>query len=366
MPGIMTFGINNGPKTFRPNFWTCVDDPVRFLKSIWLDPKITKFVPQSHFEKPIFDNEKWEVMRNVVGDCPNVIGYRRNERFSAAQWLYEDKLNWGNHKDHGGGRSVMLPALRILHLLGFRKVYLLGCDFKMSTTSTYHFDEQRSPGAVSCNASTYDRLKSEYLPSLKPFFDAEGFLVYNCNPESELKVFPFISFEDAVKDATKNIGNTLTERSWGMYSTPDEKPKWKEEPPKEQKIHLQTLESLAKNVKNQTIVSSTPITPPAKLQKIASQQNECISNKANGANGEITVINSDSKPEIKEIKPVEFESIKPPDNPIQWNPYNKVVQDHRNGTINIPATNAERSKRGLIVPWTPEIGGKEVNEPPVA
>jgi hypothetical protein len=42
-PGVMTFGINNGPKTFRPNFWTCVDDPVRFLKSIWLDPKITKF-----------------------------------------------------------------------------------------------------------------------------------------------------------------------------------------------------------------------------------------------------------------------------------------------------------------------------------
>ena len=51
LPGIMTFGINNGPKTFRPNFWTCVDDPVRFLKSIWLDPKIMKFVPQAHFEK---------------------------------------------------------------------------------------------------------------------------------------------------------------------------------------------------------------------------------------------------------------------------------------------------------------------------
>ena len=35
-PGIMTFGMNNGAKTFRPNFWTCVDDPKRFLKSIWI------------------------------------------------------------------------------------------------------------------------------------------------------------------------------------------------------------------------------------------------------------------------------------------------------------------------------------------
>ena len=45
----------------------------------------------------------------------------------------------------------------------------------MTQTYTYHFDEQRSKGAVNCNMSTYDRLKSEYLPSLKPIFDAEGF-----------------------------------------------------------------------------------------------------------------------------------------------------------------------------------------------
>lgn len=265
MPGIMTFGINNGPKTFRPNFWTCVDDPVRFLKSIWLDPKITKFIPQSHFEKPIFDNEKWEVMRKVVGDCPNVIGYRRNEKFVASQWLYEDKLNWGNHKDHGGGRSVMLPSLRILHLLGFRKVYLLGCDMKMTEQYTYHFDEQRSKGAVNCNMSTYDRLKSEYLPQLKPYFDAEGFNVFNCNSESELKVFPFISFEEAIKEATKSLGNVPNERVWGMYSTPEEKPQWKEEPSEENKAHLKTLKQLeakSNGWENPEISrASIPITP---------------------------------------------------------------------------------------------------------
>ena len=27
------------------------------------------------------------------------------------------------------------------------------------------------------------------------------------------------------------------------------------------------------------------------------------------------------------------------DNPIKWNPYNKVVQDHRDGTIDYEATN---------------------------
>ena len=37
-----------------------------------------------------------------------------------------------------------------------------------------------------------------------------------------------------------------------------------------------------------------------------------------------------------------------------WNEFNGVVQCHRDGTINIDATNAEREKRGLK-PWTQEI-----------
>jgi len=251
-PGVMTFGINNGPRTFRPNFWTCVDDPVRFIKSIWLDPKIMKFIPQSHFEKKIFDNEKWAPMDVKVGECPNVVGYCRNEKFHAPRFLSENSINWGNHKDFGGCRSVMLPSLRILHLLGFRKVYLLGCDMKMAENQTYHFDEQRSKGAVSCNMSTYDRLKSEYLPALKPVFEADGFMVYNCNPESELKVFPFVKFEDAIKEATAKLGDVEHERVWGMYSTPDEKGKWKNEPPQEAKKHLETLK-LVKELKTTNI-----------------------------------------------------------------------------------------------------------------
>lgn len=101
-PGIMTIGINNGPRTFRPNFWTCVDDPSRFLKSIWLDPKIMKFIPQAHFEKCIFDNgPAWSMMTTKVGDCPNVVGFRRNEKFVANRFFYENTIGWGNHRQWG-------------------------------------------------------------------------------------------------------------------------------------------------------------------------------------------------------------------------------------------------------------------------
>jgi len=51
--------------------------------------------------------------------------------------------------------------------------------------------------------------------------------------------------------------------------------------------------------------------------------------------------------------------------PIAWNPYNKVVQDHRNGDILQPDTDNERAKRGLPIPWCPEFADKEVRQPPV-
>lgn len=48
---------------------------------------------------------------------------------------------------------------------------------------------------------------------------------------------------------------------------------------------------------------------------------------------------------------------------IMWNPYNKVVQDHRDGTIHDDLTNFVRKEIGLPIPWTPELGEKEVREP---
>ncbi len=53
------------------------------------------------------------------------------------------------------------------------------------------------------------------------------------------------------------------------------------------------------------------------------------------------------------------------DDPVKWNPWNKVVQDHRDGTIDFAATNRERAARGLPVPWRPAMGEHEVRMKPV-
>lgn len=50
---------------------------------------------------------------------------------------------------------------------------------------------------------------------------------------------------------------------------------------------------------------------------------------------------------------------------IKWNPWNKVVQDHRDGTIDEIATNIIRSKLGLPVPWKPSLAELECRLPPI-
>jgi len=270
-PGVITYGVNNGPATFRPTFWSCVDDPGRFLKSIWLDPAITKFVPHAHAEKPIFDNETWTEMavdgkKTLVGECPNCVFFHRNEKFVANRWLFEDKINWGNSKQYGGCRTVMLPVIRILFLLGFRKIYLLGADFTMTEDYAYHFDEKREKGAVNCNMKTYKRLRDVYFPELKPYFKEEGLEIFNCNPDSGLKdVFDYVSFDDAIDSVTEPLGEVNNERTWGMYCKPGDKDLTKDEPSDSQKKHLANL----KNRGN--VVSGITNTPSVKKVKVSQE-----------------------------------------------------------------------------------------------
>ncbi len=229
---VWTMTLNNAIASFRSNANCIVDQPSHFSLSMWLDPLITKFAPVAHFEKPLWDNrrlligeewvQKWEPANLKVGDCPNVVGYRRNEKFHAPRWLHEETVNWGNHSKYGGGRSVFLAAIRILYLLGFRQVYLLGVDLEMTPEKKYHFEERRSNGSIKGNMSTYAKLQA-WFNELQPYFLKEHFIVKNCNPQSKLTAFPFVPFEEAIAEATAHLGDYAQDRTTGMYEKYEDK-----------------------------------------------------------------------------------------------------------------------------------------------
>jgi len=216
-PGFLTMGVNNAVSAFRPNLWTSVDEPNRFLQSIWLDPSIQKFIPQEHMNKNIFDSSLWKQSNIQVINCPNVFGIERNERFNPYTFLTENTFNWGDHKNYGGSRSVMLITIKLLYYLGIRKIFLLGCDFYMDKNTKYHFKQDRSKQAINNNNKTYKKM-IERFEQLYPIFNNAGLQIYNCNDKSQLKVFPFINIEDAIKETYSLFNIDIkNERVEGLY-----------------------------------------------------------------------------------------------------------------------------------------------------
>lgn len=222
--GVLTLAVNNAATVIRPSLWCSVDDPGNFSDAIWRDPGITKFVPLCHMEKKFTvrdDRNELVPSEEQVGDAPAVFGFRRNETFNAEQWLYEDTFNWGNHSklvdaySQKGSRSVMYVALRMLFYLGVRKIYLLGCDFRMEEgKQNYAFPQDRTRSSVKGNNSSY-KILDVRLRHLKPHFEQAGLEVFNCTPQSGLTAFPHRSFEEAIIDVRRTMPQRII--TAGMY-----------------------------------------------------------------------------------------------------------------------------------------------------
>lgn len=221
MPGIITMGVNNCPSVFRPHLWTHVDPPHKFLPSIWADPSILKFssgVAQN--TKLSYHDDLFPEAIENPGEIEYggaIVSYKLNSKFDPKEFLTEETVNFGNSKENGGSRSVLLAALKIAYVLGFRRIFLLGADFKMEEgKQNYCFDQDRTKGAVRGNNTTYAAL-NERLDVLRPVFEEGGLSVYNCNPDSGLKSFETVSFDDAIKMALEKFPDPIEESPSGRY-----------------------------------------------------------------------------------------------------------------------------------------------------
>jgi len=226
--------VNNSSRALMPNVranaQVFVDSPDKFLYTNWFDPQTLNIVPHGFNNKWIWNCDAKDSAKKQVKDCPNVAYYQRNNGFDPETFLTENTFNWGNSKEYSdenfrtGCRSVMLVAIKLLYYLGFRHVYLLGCDFNMSETQKYSFDQGRKNSAIRNNNSTYKQLDWRFKKLLSTFKKAK-FNVYNCNKDSALTAFPYLSYSDAINqalnftgDPAKYMKNEL-ENTAGLYET---------------------------------------------------------------------------------------------------------------------------------------------------
>jgi hypothetical protein len=222
--GILTMAVNNAAVVYRPHLWCCADDPGNFCDAIWYDPGILKFLPDEYLPlRFTIRDERDDLVygERTVGEMPAVFGFKVNEEFVAERWLYEETFNWGNDctltdaNGEIGSRSIMYIAIKLLYHLGVRRIFLLGCDFRMRDGArNYAFEQDRSPGSVEGNNNSY-RIMNIRFRSLLPYFEKEGLEIFNCTPNSGLTAFPAMRFETAIAEETVIIPKRIN--TAGMY-----------------------------------------------------------------------------------------------------------------------------------------------------
>jgi hypothetical protein len=192
-PGVITLGMNNVPCFFpRPTMWVCADKPLCFSPHIFTSPEITKFTMISRRGLEVPNTGK------RIMDCPNVFFYGANDRFTFKNFLDPNRdLVWW--------RSVFPIALQLAWRLGFKKVYLVGCEFSMNKKSgeQYAWSTKLTEEQAQYSHNTYCK-DVVRLRSLLPTFVRKGFEVISSTPESRANEFlSYVPLAQAVNEALK-------------------------------------------------------------------------------------------------------------------------------------------------------------------
>lgn len=134
-----------------------------------LSPAVRVYAPSSRMTERIQPGDT-----RKLRDCPNVHAYDVMMRGADPAKFFQEHADWGDWPtlDDPGARSVLLVALRLAYDLGYRTVYLAGCDFDPPSE---HFQ----------------RL-TEQLERIHPVLREHGMTVWNLNHTSRLMVFPMV------------------------------------------------------------------------------------------------------------------------------------------------------------------------------
>lgn len=213
-PGLLLAAMNNIATMIRPHLWFCVDTPTRFSEAVLRDPGVAKFIKDKMAGERVWTWDADEATHRKTKDeakaLPNCWFYQHAKDFDAAQFFIQPYPTWGPRDS----RSVMLVAIRMLFWMGVRRIYLLGCDFKMKQQQPYAFDETAPEGIVNGNNSKY-KILDKMFKQLLPYCEMYGLQIFNCTPGSRLAAFPHVPYEAAVEDALSQMPEQVVTR--GMY-----------------------------------------------------------------------------------------------------------------------------------------------------
>lgn len=199
----LTMSLNNAHITFKSDLWLGVDHPNYFRRAMWMDASIEKYTLRANANRCVAGKP----LRKTKA-CPNVYYYRRNAWFTGEQmYAPHDPAIWDNSPG-SGYRTSIIDALRVLYLLGIRCIFLLGVDFYQAGEHSYHCLQKTTPSSRKRNNLMYQKLAIR-LTNLRPLMEQAGLQVFNCNKNSRLKAFDYLSVAEAISMASSNCTDSL-------------------------------------------------------------------------------------------------------------------------------------------------------------
>lgn len=202
--GVPSMCVNNATRTYWPEMWVGIDHPRYFDSKLWEDDNVLKFTTFAQSKSPIPMNAP---SVQTVAECRSTCLFKRTKPFC------RDAIFGG---DAGmpplARRFTMACALRILYLLGFRHVFLIGADFYQTPESPYAYHQRVSSSSVKRSNAHFHSLALRFS-MMRQKFENRGFHVYNCSLESRLKAFDLVPIRQAL-DIVDRLRHKLENSAW--------------------------------------------------------------------------------------------------------------------------------------------------------
>jgi GT2 family glycosyltransferase len=183
--------MNNVGTMMTPDMWIGLDKPSHYSPSIYYNPKVMKFttVPRRSLKVNGKQLQYFAKMYFVV-----VLGDNAHAKY----FFLRDR-------DFGWWKNVFVTALQVLHRLGFKRVYTVGCGFKTNTDRPYAHESNLTSDMVNFNQRTYNMAVRQWRDIMQHAADVH-FEVISCTPDSALNDFvPYRDLQEAVAEEEAKI-----------------------------------------------------------------------------------------------------------------------------------------------------------------
>jgi hypothetical protein len=246
-----------GTRLLRPTFWTSYDPSARFHRSVYLDPSILKFVHRRR-SMDLIPETTFKVC-----EAPATFFFDRDPQRGFADFLsptHTTLVDWADS---------FVQAIDLLYHLGFRTLYLAGCELRIHPSPAqltraqsagvehnprgrldewlntcriagltdsdldlldpapqYHFDEFK-PIAAAANTDLHYFRITQYLRLSRRAISLAGLQLISVTPDSRLNdFFPYTPIESILSQLKESIGDPSTEPTRGLYrqTTPRQSP----------------------------------------------------------------------------------------------------------------------------------------------